>query len=37
LKGGKTRLQALQAARKSVREKEPHPYFWSGIILHGEG
>ena len=37
LKEGKTRLQALQAARKSVREKEPHPYFWSGIILHGEG
>jgi CHAT domain-containing protein/Tfp pilus assembly protein PilF len=37
LKGGKTKLQALQAARKSVREKEPHPYFWSGIILHGEG
>jgi CHAT domain-containing protein len=37
LKGGKTRLQALQAARKSVRDKEPHPYFWSGIILHGEG
>jgi hypothetical protein len=37
LKDGKTRLQALQAARKSVRDKEPHPYFWSGIILHGEG
>jgi CHAT domain-containing protein len=37
LKGGKTRLQALQAARKTVRDKEPHPYFWSGIILHGEG
>ena len=37
LKEGKTRLQALQAARKSVRDKEPHPYFWSGIILHGEG
>jgi CHAT domain-containing protein/Tfp pilus assembly protein PilF len=36
LKDGKTRLQALQAARKSVRDKEPHPYFWSGIILHGE-
>ncbi|MGA9753943.1 MAG: tetratricopeptide repeat protein [Desulfobaccales bacterium] len=37
VKSGKTRLQALQAARKSVRDKEPHPYFWSGIILHGEG
>ena len=37
LKTGKTRTRALQAARQSVREKEPHPYFWSGIILHGEG
>jgi len=37
LKEGKTRLQALQAARQAVRAKEPHPYFWSGLILHGEG
>jgi len=37
LKAGNTRTQALRAARKSVRDKEPHPYFWSGIILHGEG
>lgn len=37
LKEGKTKIQALQDARKSIRKKEPHPYFWSGIILHGEG
>jgi CHAT domain-containing protein len=37
LKEGKTKLQALQTARQAVRVKEPHPYFWSGIILHGEG
>jgi CHAT domain-containing protein len=37
LKEGKTKLQALQAARKEIRVKEPHPYFWSGLILHGEG
>lgn len=37
LKEGKTKLQALQAARQQVRSHESHPYFWAGIILHGEG
>ncbi len=37
LKAGKPKIQALKAARQAVRAKEPHPYFWSGIILHGEG
>ena len=37
LKEGKTKHQAMQAARQAIRAKEPHPYFWSGIILHGEG
>jgi CHAT domain-containing protein len=37
LKEGKTKLQALQTARQAIRAKEPHPYFWSGLILHGEG
>jgi CHAT domain-containing protein len=37
LKDGKSRLQAMQAARKTIRSKEPHPYFWSGLILYGEG
>jgi CHAT domain-containing protein len=37
LKEGKTRSEALKSARQTVQAKEPHPYFWSGIILHGEG
>jgi CHAT domain-containing protein len=37
LKEGKTKLEALQTARQAIRTKEPHPYFWSGLILHGEG
>lgn len=37
LKEGKSKLQALQTARQQVKSREPHPYFWSGIILHGEG
>ncbi|MFI5355205.1 MAG: CHAT domain-containing protein, partial [Desulfobaccales bacterium] len=30
LKEGKSKLQALQIARQTVRSHEPHPYFWSG-------
>ncbi|MEW6657616.1 MAG: CHAT domain-containing tetratricopeptide repeat protein [Thermodesulfobacteriota bacterium] len=37
LKEGKPKIEALKAARQVVRSKEPHPYFWSGLILHGEG
>ena len=37
LKEGKTKIEALKAARQAVRAKESHPYFWSGLILHGEG
>jgi len=37
LKEGKPRIEALKAARQAVRAQEPHPYFWSGLILHGEG
>jgi CHAT domain-containing protein len=37
LKAGRPKLEALKAARQSVRAKEPHPYFWAGLILHGEG
>ena len=37
LKEGKPKIEALKIARQAVRAKEPHPYFWSGIILHGEG
>jgi len=37
LKEGKPKIEALRAARQAVRAQEPHPYFWSGLILHGEG
>jgi CHAT domain-containing protein len=37
LKEGKSKIEALKSARQAVRAKEPHPYFWSGLILHGEG
>ena len=37
LKAGKSKLEALKEARQAVRAKEPHPYFWAGLILHGEG
>jgi len=37
LKEGKSKIEALKIARQAVRAKEPHPYFWSGLILHGEG
>lgn len=37
LKAGKSKLDAMQAVRRTIRSREPHPYFWSGLILHGEG
>ena len=37
LKAGKTKLAALKEARQAVRKQEPHPYFWAGLSLHGEG
>jgi CHAT domain-containing protein len=37
LKEGKPKIEALKVARQAVRAKESHPYFWSGLILHGEG
>jgi len=37
LKEGKPKSEALKIARQVVRSREPHPYFWSGLILHGEG
>jgi CHAT domain-containing protein len=36
-KNGKTKLEALQAARDDIRnEGYKHPYFWSAFILVGE-
>lgn len=37
LKAGNSKLDAMQAVRRTIRSREPHPYFWSGLILHGEG
>ena len=37
LEDGKSKLTALKEGRQGVRAKEPHPYFWAGLILHGEG
>jgi len=37
LKEGKSRLQALQLARRALKAKYPQPFFWAVFILHGEG
>jgi len=37
LNQGNGKVEALNAARTAIRAKEAHPYFWGGIILHGEG
>ncbi len=37
LKGGKSRLEALQLARWAIKAKYPQPFFWAVFILHGEG
>jgi tetratricopeptide (TPR) repeat protein len=37
LKDGKSRLEALQLARRAIKAKYPQPFFWAVFILHGEG
>ena len=37
LKEGKSKTESLKAARQAAQAQEPHPYFWAGLILHGEG
>ena len=37
LKDGKSKLTALQVARQAVRSQKSHPFYWAGLILHGEG
>ena len=37
LKDGKSRLEALQLARRVIKAKYPQPFFWAVVILHGEG
>ena len=35
LKAGKSRLQALESAKRACRAKYPHPYYWAGFTLLG--
>jgi tetratricopeptide (TPR) repeat protein len=37
LKEGKSRLEALELARRAIKAKYPQPFFWAVFILHGEG
>ena len=37
LKEGKPRTEALKLARRAIKAKYPHPFFWAVFILHGEG
>jgi len=37
LKAGKSRAAALRQARREIKAKYPHPFFWAVFILHGEG
>jgi CHAT domain-containing protein len=36
LKEGKPRAEALRLARRGIKAKYPHPFFWAVFILHGE-
>ncbi len=37
LKDGKSKSEAVSLTRKEIKQKYPHPFFWSVFILHGEG
>jgi tetratricopeptide (TPR) repeat protein/CHAT domain-containing protein len=37
LKDGKSRVEALRAARFEIRMQYPNPFFWAGFVLSGEG
>ena len=37
LKEGKTMIETLILARKTIRDKYPNPFHWASFILHGEG
>jgi CHAT domain-containing protein len=37
IKSGKSRAEALRLARKEIRAKYPHPFYWSVFVLYGEG
>ena len=37
LKAGRTKAEAAQAARREIKARFPHPFFWSVFVLYGEG
>ncbi len=37
IKSGKSRAEALRLARKEIKAKYPHPFYWSVFVLYGEG
>jgi CHAT domain-containing protein/tetratricopeptide (TPR) repeat protein len=36
LKGGKSKVEALQAAQSEVKKKYPNPYYWAAFVLTGD-
>jgi CHAT domain-containing protein/Tfp pilus assembly protein PilF len=36
IKAGKGKAEALRLARRDIRAKYPHPFFWSVFVLYGE-
>ncbi len=37
LAAGQTKVSALREAQQEVRERHPHPFYWAGFVLVGEG
>lgn len=37
LRAGASKAEALQRAQREVRERYPHPYYWAGFVLAGDG
>jgi CHAT domain-containing protein/Tfp pilus assembly protein PilF len=37
LKAGRTKAEAAQSARREIKARYPHPFFWSVFVLYGEG
>jgi CHAT domain-containing protein len=36
LRAGSSRAQALREAKRSVRDRYPHPFFWGAFLCHGD-
>jgi hypothetical protein len=37
LASGRTVVSALQAAQLELRGRKPHPFFWAGFVVIGDG